>query len=141
MDKKIPTGKLCGTIAAPPSKSMTHRMLVMAALSGKECRIKNPLFCEDTEITINALRKLGFQFEVYEKEIFFSGRKNDPAGVPTIYVGNSGTSARFLTALAAVLGIDCLIDGEGRMRQRPMAPLIRALQELGAKLEHRHGQL
>lgn len=130
-----------GKIDAPPSKSITHRLLIMGALSGKECKIQNPLFCEDTEITLKALKTLGYETELMQDSILFAGYRKNVDKPVEIFVGNSGTSARFLTALVALLPIECIIDGFPRMRQRPMAPLIKALQKLGALIEHRSGYL
>ena len=63
MNFKIPTGVCKGGIQAPPSKSITHRLLIMGALSGKEFVIRNPLFREDTQITMDGLMNLEFQIE------------------------------------------------------------------------------
>jgi 3-phosphoshikimate 1-carboxyvinyltransferase len=138
MIAKIPTGSLNGSIEAPPSKSITHRLFIMGALSGKECVIQNPLFCEDTEITLKGLRQLGFEFEISARSVHFGGRRNDVEKNSRIEisVSNSGTSARFLTAVAALLPVECVIDGSPRMRNRPMMPLIKTLRQLGAEIEH-----
>lgn len=141
MRNKIPPGKLHGVVNAPSSKSITHRLLIIGALSGKECTIQNPLFCEDTQITIEGLKKLGFEMETVLDSILFTGSRRNVKQPVEIFVGNSGTSARFLMALASLLSVDCIIDGSPRMRQRPMAPLIQALQKMGAHIEHRSGYL
>lgn len=148
MKNKIPTGLLQGRIQSPPSKSITHRLFIMGALSGKKCLIQKPLFCQDTEITLQGLKKLGFEFEVLPESVRFSGGRGavdetNGGKVSTIEidVGNSGTSARFLTALAALSPVECRIDGTPRMRQRPMAPLIKVLEQLGAEIDHNAGYL
>lgn len=138
---QIIPGILQGKVEAPPSKSITHRLLIIGALSSKECTIHNPLFCEDTEITLQGLVKLGYVFEVSQDSILFTGYRENVNKPVEIFVGNSGTSARFLTALASFLPGDCVIDGVSRMRQRPMSPLIQALQKMGADIEHNSGYL
>jgi len=139
--KSIPLGRIRGEFATPPSKSLTHRLLIMAALSGQPCIIKNPLYSEDTRLTLTGLWKFGYQFREQGNRIAFSGRQN-PAEEPLqLWVGNSGTSARLLTALAALHSQECRIDGSERMRQRPMMPLIQALQALGAEISHQDGHL
>lgn len=140
---EITIGTLQGSITAPASKSITHRLFVMGALSGKDCLIRNPLFCDDTEITLLGLKKLGFEFEISSEGVHFLGNEEAIRGTSPIEidVGNSGTSARFLTALAALLPGKYRIDGTARMRQRPMTPLLQALQKLGAEIEHQNGHL
>lgn len=141
MKFEIPTGVLNGEVNAPPSKSITHRLLIMGALSGSKFLIRKPLFCEDTQITMDGLRALGFEFVTTKESVLFSGNRMDVKKVVEIYVGNSGTSARFLTTVAALLSARCVINGSSRMQQRPMAPLIDALRTLGAKIESRSGYL
>lgn len=139
--RSIPHGRIRGEFAAPPSKSLTHRLLIMAALSGQPCIVENPLHSEDTRITLAGLQKFGYQFREQGNRIEFSGRQNPAEDPVQLWVGNSGTSARLLTALAALHQRECRIDGSKRMRQRPMMPLIRALQALGAEISHRDGHL
>jgi 3-phosphoshikimate 1-carboxyvinyltransferase len=141
MNFEIPTGVLKGDVQAPPSKSITHRLLIIGALSGKEFLIRKPLFCEDTQITMDGLKTLGFEFVTTKEAVRFSGNRRDVKKAVEIYVGNSGTSARFLTAVAALLPVRCIIIGSSRMRQRPMLTLLDALINLGAKIENRSGYL
>ncbi len=138
---KIESGIVEGVLEAPPSKSITHRLLIMAALSGHPCRIRRPLHSEDTLITLQGLQKMGYDFYIDEGDFVFTGRHRIPATSCEIDVGNSGTSARFLTALAAVQSFPSYIDGSERMRQRPMQPLISALRKLGTVIEDRDGYL
>jgi len=89
---EIKPGKIQGLLHAPPSKSVSHRLLILGALTGRPSQIHNVLFSEDILITLNALRKIGFQWERQENTIFFSGKREQPTGVATIDLGNSGTS-------------------------------------------------
>lgn len=132
--KHIPSGRLSGKISLPASKSVTHRLLVMAALSGKPCTIRNLLLSNDTEITLNGLTQLGYRFRRTSGAIVFSGEQRTPAQSVEIWLGDSGTSARFLTAVAALQPFEVHLDGSLRLRQRPMGELLYALGNLGAEI-------
>ncbi|MEJ2635064.1 MAG: 3-phosphoshikimate 1-carboxyvinyltransferase [Calditrichia bacterium] len=139
--RKISLGIIEGSLEAPPSKSITHRLFIMAALSGHPCKIINPLFSEDTLITLNALKNMGYDIRSEGNQVVFSGEKKNPTLPIKIKVGNSGTSARFLTVFAAFRPGEYNIDGSDRMRQRPMGSLIEALKEMGIEIEHNAGHL
>jgi 3-phosphoshikimate 1-carboxyvinyltransferase len=138
---EIPTGTIRGSIKAPPSKSITHRLLIIGALSGKEFLVHNPLFCADTQITIDGLKKLGFEIEQTRESLQFNGNRKNIEKSVKIFVGNSGTSARFLTAVAALQPVRCTITGSQRIQRRPMLPLINTLRHIGAEIEHQSGYL
>ena len=139
--RDIIAGKMQGELSAPPSKSISHRLLIIAALSGKKCRIDNVLRSEDLQITLQALSKMGFIIEDMGTTIIFSGERQLPAQPVQIDFGNSGTSARLLTAVAACLPGDYILTGSPRMQQRPMKSLLDALSSAGVKLESNHGFL
>jgi 3-phosphoshikimate 1-carboxyvinyltransferase len=145
-----------GTLNVPTSKSLTHRALIIAAFSalqhGKPAIVRSPLRSDDTTLTLAALKTMGFESTVSEndEEIFaveFSGKRITPHSPITIDIHHSGTSARLLTAVAAIQPLNtsnCAwieVDGSARMRQRPMQELIVPLEELGAKLEAASGFL
>ncbi len=138
---EIKTGVLSGKTNAPPSKSITHRLLIIAALSGQRWHIKNPLFSDDTRITLDALNQMGFSMNSIPNEFVLDGTHKNIESPSVIFFGNSGTSARLLTAVAASISGEFHLDGTERMRQRPMFPLINALQQLGAEIEHQNGYL
>jgi len=138
---EIMTGKLTGKLAAPPSKSISHRYLILAALSRKPCIIEKVLLSEDVSITLHALRLMGFEWENRFNSISFSGNREQPADQVTIDLGNSGTSARLLIAIAAALPGSYLFTGSARMLERPMLPLIEALIQLGVNIKHERGYL
>jgi len=135
---EIPVGRFIAEIEAPPSKSISHRALIMAALSGRPCIVENILESDDVALTLNGLEKMGYLFQKRNRTVEFSGRQEKP-GKASIDVGNSGTTARLLTAVAAIQGFPVEIDGDQRMRQRPMEPLLNALRRLGARVEHHQG--
>ncbi len=123
-----------GVVSIPGSKSYTHRALVVAALAEGESVLKNSLRSEDTDYTAAALE--GFGVRIITRGDSFEvagtgGRLKE--GAARVYVGNSGTSMRFLTALAALRTGKTVLDGTPRMRKRPVGPLLRALESLGAR--------
>jgi 3-phosphoshikimate 1-carboxyvinyltransferase len=137
----IKTGVLSGEVIAPPSKSVSHRLLILAALSGKACEVHNLLLSEDLYITVNALKAMGYGLELKGNTAFLTGKREIPDKTREIYFGDSGTSARLLTAVAGAQPGKYLLDGSPRMRQRPMEPLIHALQKLGVSMKHQNGYL
>jgi 3-phosphoshikimate 1-carboxyvinyltransferase len=139
--KLITPGIMEGTLVVPPSKSISHRLLIMAALSQKKCSIKNILCSDDIHITLDALNKMGFIFELTDNTVQFVGKHNILTERVHIYLENSGTSARLLTAVAATMPGEFILDGSERMRERPMLPLIEALNQLGSDIVHNRGYL
>ncbi len=125
-------------VEVPPSKSITHRALVISALALGNSVIKNPLLCDDTIYTMEALRKLGVDIRREGERIYVkgtNGRINPPEEKTEIYVGNSGTSARFLTAFASLAKKDVLITGDKRLKERPMEDLLQVLFKVGIGLK------
>ena len=123
-------------VVVPGSKSYTHRMLIAAALSNGECRIGNPLRSEDTLLTLNALRQMGIGIDDSAADpIIVSGRHGTfRSSSDQIYLGNSGTSMRLLTAVAALGRGRFTLTGTDRMTERPIQDLIDALQQLGVRI-------
>lgn len=133
------------TVRVPGSKSITNRALVLAAMCGKgsTCEIHGALRSEDTELMIDGLRKLGFHIESCwdQPDSIISVHSEEgtiiPAAEANLVVGNSGTTMRFLTALASVgdgYGVGRYrLDGVPRMRERPIQDLLDALSQLGVR--------
>ena len=123
-------------VAVPGSKSYTHRILIASALSDGMCRIENALISEDTLLTMDALRQMGIQIdEKPGNQFFISGGSGSL--VPKrdrIYLGNSGTSMRLLTAVAALGRTTVTLFGTDRMGQRPIHDLIEALGQIGVRV-------
>lgn len=123
------------TVRVPGSKSVTNRALVAAALAEGRSRLTGALFSDDTRYMIAGLRALGFDVHSHETEtaVEISGAAGQvPAGEADLFVGNSGTTVRFLTALVALGHGRYRLDGVPRMRERPIEPLLAALRQLGA---------
>ncbi|EDY85227.1 3-phosphoshikimate 1-carboxyvinyltransferase [Verrucomicrobiia bacterium DG1235] len=132
-----------GSVTVPGSKSITNRALIIAALANGETLLENCLFSEDTEIMVKALQDLGFEIQPDRdaKTIRVSGLSGQiPNKQANIFVGNSGTSARFLTAFLCLSeGGDYTLDGVPQMRKRPIADLAETLNQLGAEIETTNG--
>ena len=131
----------CDTvIEIPGSKSYTHRALILAALADGESTLIDPLRSEDTGITARGLERLGIPVLWEGNSIRVSGRGGRLEGRgERIDVGNSGTSMRFLTALAALKKGQTVLDGDDRMRVRPMGGLLESLEGLGAEARSQRG--
>src|SRR5438309_9589157 len=121
----------------PGSKSITNRALVLAALTAKgfACVLRGALRSEDTEVMVEALRALGFRVltEWPESVIVVSSREEEPiipAAEADLFVANSGTTMRFLTALVSLGHGRYRLDGIPRMRERPIHDLLDALGQL-----------
>jgi len=118
----------------PASKSITHRALILASLNLGTAEIVQPLLADDTEITFSALWKLGSELNRKVGSIECS----QPIGrirQNRIFLANSGSSARFLIPLAALVDKPVSFYGDTRLHQRPFAELFQALRQLGLRLE------
>ncbi len=134
MPQKIkPTDKIQATLTLPGSKSYTHRALVAAALAAGESLLTNALDAEDTRYTAQALAQMGAGIDWRQEGVRVQGTGGrwQPVTGP-IYLGNSGTSMRFLTALAALGQGEYRLTGSPRLCERPQSELLAALAQLGA---------
>jgi 3-phosphoshikimate 1-carboxyvinyltransferase len=123
-----------GVVAIPGSKSYTHRALILSSLADGESVLINALRSEDTERTVQALVKFGVPVFWGSDDIrILGGGGKFKATDDRIDVGNSGTSMRFLTALAALKNGVTLLDGNERMKRRPIGELLNGLGKLGVK--------
>jgi 3-phosphoshikimate 1-carboxyvinyltransferase len=125
------------SVTVPGSKSITNRALVLAALASREtpCILTSALRCEDTEVMVDCLQKLGFGIDPDWDRAIITVRKNEtgrliPAGSAELFVANSGTTMRFLTAMAAAGEGWYRLDGVPRMRERPIQDLLDALNQI-----------
>jgi 3-phosphoshikimate 1-carboxyvinyltransferase len=136
------------TVRVPGSKSITNRALILAALSqpDKGSELRGVLRSEDTEVLIDALHMLDLRVRTDWPEATVHVRRGVfgriiPAAAADLFVANSGTSMRFLTALVSLGQGRYRIDGVSRMRERPIEDLLAALRQLGveASCEQRSG--
>ena len=128
-------GPIHGSIRPPGSKSLTNRALAIAALAEGESRLVGVLDSTDTRVMIESLCRLGIPVRHDKKNCIadVSGCGGvPPAKLADLWLENSGTSIRFLTAVCALGHGIFRLDGNPRMRQRPVLPLVDALNSLGA---------
>ncbi len=124
------------SVQVPGSKSITNRALILAALAEGTSVLTGALESEDTWVMIDCLTRLGFEVAANPavQTITVNGRGGQiPAAMAELFLGNSGTSIRFLTAFAALGNGTYRLDGVERMRQRPQQDLLTALQQMGVK--------
>lgn len=124
-----------GRIRPPGSKSITNRALVCAALAGGESTLTGALDSEDTRVMIDSLGRLGIEVEPRDtgRMLVVQGASGEiPALEADLFCANSGTTIRFLTALASLGHGSFRLDGVARMRERPIRDLLDALNQLGA---------
>lgn len=125
------------TFTPPGSKSLTNRALVLAALADGTCELRNVLFADDTHVMLDSLGRLGFKIDIdrVSKTVHVHGAGGRILrSSAELFVGNSGTTVRFLTALCTLGQGEYELDGIARMRERPIGPLLEMLKNLGAKI-------
>jgi 3-phosphoshikimate 1-carboxyvinyltransferase len=129
------------TLTVPGSKSITNRALVLAALSNprRDSELTGALQSEDTEVMVEGLRRLGFRVRAdWARSAIQVSREGStrlvPAAEANLHVANSGTTMRFLTALAGLGEGRYRLDGLARMRERPIEDLLAALRQLGSRV-------
>ena len=130
-----PCGPIHGSIQPPGSKSITNRALVIAALAAGTSTLRGALASEDTQVMIESLARLGVRVD--EADEGTTLRVDGCGGVvpnqqADLFIGNSGTTVRFLTAALAACSGKFRLDGIPRMRERPIADLIATLNVLGS---------
>ena len=135
------------TIAVPGSKSYTNRALLVAAMASGVSTVNGALFSDDTHYMCNALQKLGVEINADEKRATFDihGNGGDiPVSGAELYIGNSGTTSRSLTAYVSLGRGRFVLDGAEPMRQgRPISDLLDALTQIGvsARAQFNNGHL
>lgn len=132
--------KAQGTVHLPGSKSISNRVLLLAALAKGETRISNLLHSEDVEHMLNALKKLGVSYQLSEiKTTCVVQGLGNLFSVDTpleLYLGNAGTAMRPLTAALAASDVDVTLTGEPRMYERPIGHLVDALAQWHCDIEY-----
>lgn len=124
-----------GSIRPPGSKSLTNRALIVAALARGTSRLTGVLDSQDTRVMLDSLRRLGInaKHDAAACTVEITGGSGKfPATAADLWLENSGTSIRFLTALCTLGRGRFRLDGNARMRERPIGDLVEALNQLGA---------
>lgn len=126
------------TVVIPGSKSVTNRALVLAALADSPSTLRRPLISRDTTLMKNGLIAMGTVIADAHEDGEHQWRVSPQAlvGPALVDVGNAGTVMRFLPPVAALANGAISFDGDARSHERPLAPVIRALEELGVQIEH-----
>jgi len=127
-----PNRPLSGRVSPPGSKSITNRVLLLAALAEGTSRLTGALKSKDTVLMASALREMGVIVEEPDATSFLvtsSGYLQAPKA--PLFLGNAGTATRFLTAAVATINGTVVVDGDEDMRLRPIRPLVTALNGLG----------
>ncbi|HEV8065605.1 MAG TPA: 3-phosphoshikimate 1-carboxyvinyltransferase [Acidimicrobiales bacterium] len=136
-----PVGPVTGAVEAPASKSVSNRLLVLAALASGSSRLSGLLVSDDTLAMAEGLRSFGAGIEDTGAGgvvvVGTGGQLQQPAGV--VAAGLSGTTLRFLACLTLLAPGPVTLDGEPPLRRRPLAPLLSALGALGAKVDSSGG--
>ncbi len=129
---------LNSTVRVPGSKSLTNRALLITSLANGTTHLTNALFSDDSRYFAKALQTLGFDVQLDEANFSMTvtglGGKI-PANKAELFIGNAGTAARFLSAFLTLGNGEYILDGEPRMRERPIGDLVEALAQLGCDIK------
>lgn len=137
MDLRITPHKLAGTVSIPASKSMAHRAIICAALSGGTSRISGVTFSKDIHATLSVMQAFGAAYEIMGDEIRITGIA-EPAAEAAADCCESGSTLRFLIPVAAALGTKTTFLGQGRLPERPITPYLRELPQKGIAFDYQN---
>ena len=139
--------KIRGTVRPPSDKSITHRSIIIAALSKSASVIRNPLLSGDCLSTINCFRKLGVKIKISKSELSVSASTGENGTYRTfrkprgsLDCGNSGTTMRLLSGIMAAQPFTSRLTGDHSLSSRPMKRVIAPLMQMGAKISARNQQ-
>ena len=128
--------RVSGTLSLPGDKSISHRALMISALSKGKSYIENLSSADDVKSTIDCLRQLGIEINTHKKQFVVSG--NGYMGfkkpVADLNAGNSGTTARLLSGILVTQDFNSTIQGDKSLSKRPMQRIIEPLKRMGAKI-------
>ncbi|ETW01505.1 3-phosphoshikimate 1-carboxyvinyltransferase, variant [Aphanomyces invadans] len=135
-----PSDPISGTVQVPGSKSISNRVLLMAALGSGTCRISGLLHSDDTQVMMDVLQYLGAHVS-WENDgdvlvVVGTAGKFPPSLPGHWYLSNAGTATRFLTTVATLAGTPVHITGNSRMQERPISDLVDALVANGCSIQY-----
>ena len=138
--------KLKGAVTPPPSKSVSHRLILCAALADGESRLTHVAFSEDIKATLRCVEALGASYvREGENTIIIQGRGGTTAAekdkLPVFDCGESGSTLRFMIPLALAITGGGVFTGKGRLMERPQKPYFDIFDELGISYERTGGEL
>jgi 3-phosphoshikimate 1-carboxyvinyltransferase len=132
-----PIRRVSGTVQLPGSKSISNRILLLAAVATGTTRILDLLESDDTRYMLEALRALGVKLTQEGTTVEVQGTGGTlPVRSAELFLGNAGTAFRPLTAVLAFSGGEYRLSGLPRMHERPIKDLVDALRTLGAKIDY-----
>ncbi|PLQ02563.1 3-phosphoshikimate 1-carboxyvinyltransferase [Cupriavidus pauculus] len=132
-----PLTRASGTVRLPGSKSISNRVLLLAALATGETRVRDLLDSDDTQVMLEALKALGVSWRREGGDCIVTGvGGNFPNKSADLFMGNAGTAIRPLTAALALQGGTYKISGVPRMHERPIGDLVDGLLQVGAAVEY-----
>ena len=129
---------ISATVTIPGSKSVTNRALILAAQATTPSLIRRPLISRDSELMVAGLRELGISIveTSVDGDVAWQITPAKMRGPVKIDVGNAGTVMRFLPPLSALATGSVAFDGDPRSHERPLGPVIKALEDLGISVAH-----
>ncbi|WP_455279963.1 3-phosphoshikimate 1-carboxyvinyltransferase [Cupriavidus necator] len=132
-----PLTRATGTVRLPGSKSISNRVLLLAALATGETRVRDLLDSDDTRVMLQALRTLGVAWRQEGDDYIVTGAGgNFPNKSAELFMGNAGTAIRPLTAALALQGGSYKLSGVPRMHERPIGDLVDGLRQVGAVIDY-----
>ena len=132
-----PIARAQGTVRLPGSKSISNRVLLLAALAGGQTEVAGLLDADDTQVMRQALRSLGVRFEETTDALKVEGVNGPfPVKKAELFLGNAGTAFRPLTAALALSGGEYRLSGVPRMHERPIGDLVDGLRGIGARIDY-----
>jgi len=131
--------RLKGVVKAPPSKSYTHRAIMLAGLSKGSTKIYDPLLSEDPLATIDAMRLAGANIDIRDGYLFVRGNAGEVEGPQLVDVKNSGTTIRIMSSVFSLQSKKVTLTGDASIQKRPMGPLLEALEGAGVKTSSKNG--
>jgi 3-phosphoshikimate 1-carboxyvinyltransferase len=140
-----PSLQVAGEVKLPGSKSLSNRALLLAALAEGVTTLSGVLVSDDTQVMLESLRKLGVVCEdlgaqetwrIHGVGAHLAEHNAFPNKHADFFIGNSGTTARMLTAAVAAIGGEFTLDGVPRMRERPIADLVDGLKQMGCEVSY-----
>jgi 3-phosphoshikimate 1-carboxyvinyltransferase len=131
-----PIARAAGSVRMPGSKSISNRVLLLAALSRGQTLVRDLLDADDTRVMIEALKRLGIEIAYVDSGVEIQGVGGFPVKDADLALGNAGTAYRPLTAALALAGGEYRLSGVPRMYERPIGDLVDALRRLGARIDY-----
>jgi 3-phosphoshikimate 1-carboxyvinyltransferase len=132
-----PLHRAAGSLLLPGSKSISNRVLLLAALSAGTTVVQDVLDSDDTRVMLDALRRLGCSVRHVASTVEITGLGERPPSAPAkLFLGNAGTAMRPLAAALALIGGDFELSGVARMHERPIGDLVDALRQVGCTIDY-----